>query len=399
MNRIFDITAKDITQIMRDRMTFLFLLIMPVAFTLLFSLAFGGSGSSSPSDPRLPVGYLDLDRDALSTELKGFLTASEVIRLDESAGTTLAELEKLTGEHKLAAAIVIPAGYNTAARAGNPAQLTVVVDPSNSAGQMAQAEAQVAANRLMSALEIAKIAQQAGGSFETALASALTAWKNPPVGLNSHSSASAELQTEEKQNAGGMSAAHTAPGMMLQFGIAGLLTAAQMLVAERKSRCMQRLLTTSVARYEILTGHFLAIFSVIFGQFIILIAFGQIALGLDYLRQPLATLIMTLCSALFIAGLGLLIGALAKTDEQAILFAMVPMFVFAGLGGAWVPLEVTGETFRAIGHLTPVAWAMDGFTNILVRKLDLSSIWLPATALLGYAALFCGAAICKFSKE
>jgi ABC-2 type transport system permease protein len=397
MNRIFDITAKDITQIMRDRMTFLFLLIMPIAFTLLFSLAFGGSGSSTPSDPRLPVGYLDLDRDTLSTELKGFLTASEVIRLDESAGTTLAELEKLTGEHKLAAAIVIPAGYNAAARAGNPAQLTVVVDPSNSAGQMAQAEAQVAANRLMSALEIAKIAQQAGGSFENALASALMAWKNPPVALNSRSAVSAEPQV--KQSAGGMSASQTAPGMMLQFGIAGLLTAAQMLVTERKSRCMQRLLTTSAARYEILTGHFLAIFTVIFGQFIILIAFGQIALGLDYLRQPLATLIMALCSALFIAGLGLLIGALAKTDEQAILFALVPMFVFAGLGGAWVPLEVTGETFRAIGHVTPVAWAMDGFTNILVRKLDLSSIWLPAAALLGYAAVFCGAAIWKFSKE
>jgi ABC-2 type transport system permease protein len=62
-------------------------------------------------------------------------------------------------------------------------------------------------------------------------------------------------------------------------------------------------------------------------------------------------------------------------------------------------LEVTGETFQAIGHLTPVAWAMDGFTNILVRKLDLSSIWLPAAALLGYAVVFCGAAVWKFSKE
>ena len=43
MNRIFDITLKDLMQILRNRMTFLFLLIMPVAFTLLFGLAFGGS--------------------------------------------------------------------------------------------------------------------------------------------------------------------------------------------------------------------------------------------------------------------------------------------------------------------------------------------------------------------
>ena len=43
MNRIFDITLKDLTQILRDRKTFMFLLLMPIAFTLLFGLAFGGS--------------------------------------------------------------------------------------------------------------------------------------------------------------------------------------------------------------------------------------------------------------------------------------------------------------------------------------------------------------------
>ena len=44
---------------------------------------------------------------------------------------------------------------------------------------------------------------------------------------------------------------------------------------------------------------------------------------------------------------------------------MIPMFLFSGLGGAWVPLENTGPAFQAIGHLTPVAWAMDGFKTIL----------------------------------
>ena len=64
------------------------------------------------------------------------------------------------------------------------------------------------------------------------------------------------------------------------------------------------------------------------------------------------------------------------------------MFVFSGLGGAWVPLEVTGPTFQAIGHLSPVAWGMDGFENIAARGLGISSVWLPVMALLGYAVLF-----------
>jgi ABC-2 type transport system permease protein len=86
--------------------------------------------------------------------------------------------------------------------------------------------------------------------------------------------------------------------------------------------------------------------------------------------------------------LGLLIGVLARTEEQAITFSLIPMFVFSGLGGAWVPLEVTGVTFQAIGHLSPVAWAMDGFKNIIVRGLGLDSILLPAIALASYAVLF-----------
>jgi ABC-2 type transport system permease protein len=72
------------------------------------------------------------------------------------------------------------------------------------------------------------------------------------------------------------------------------------------------------------------------------------------------------------------------------------MFVFAGLGGAWVPLEVTGPTFQVIGHLSPVAWGMDGFENIVGRGLGFHSVLLPSVALVGYAALFFLLAVGRF---
>jgi len=64
------------------------------------------------------------------------------------------------------------------------------------------------------------------------------------------------------------------------------------------------------------------------------------------------------------------------------------MFIFAGLGGAWVPLEVTGETFAKIGHVSPVAWAMDGFKNVIIRGFGLESVLIPCAALAGYALVF-----------
>jgi ABC-2 type transport system permease protein len=94
----------------------------------------------------------------------------------------------------------------------------------------------------------------------------------------------------------------------------------------------------------------------------------------------------------------LLIGILAKSEEQAIIFSLVPMFVFAGLGGAWVPLEVTGPTFQVIGHVSPVAWGMDGFENIVARGLGFGSVLLPAAALLGYGMLFFILAVGRFRR-
>jgi ABC-2 type transport system permease protein len=163
---------------------------------------------------------------------------------------------------------------------------------------------------------------------------------------------------------------------------------AQIIVSERKSRTLQRLLTTATQRIHIILGHYLALFLLIFTQFTILIIFGQFVLKVDYLRVPSATLLVAFSAALCISAMGLLIGILARSEEQAIVFSIVPMFVFSGLGGAWVPLEVTGATFSAIGHLTPVAWGMDGFENICARGLGFESVLLPAAALGGYAVLF-----------
>jgi ABC-2 type transport system permease protein len=393
MNKIFDITLKDLMQILRDRKTFMFLLLMPIGFTLLFGLAFGGSGQ--PADTRLPVGYLNQDSGLIGANLDSLLANSSVIRLDSSAGRSKTELAARVGSGKLAAAIVIPAGYSQSVQEGRPLKLGLYADPAQASTASVESELLVASNRLASAVRTANIAAKMMGNaaaFDPTLAEALAAWKNPPIQVAVTSAVSSK-----PQNANVMSMAHSSPGMMIQFAIAGLLTAAAIIVNERKVRALQRLLTTSTSRFQILFGHYLAIFSMIFVQFLILMLFGQL-LHVDYLRVPLATLLVALVTAMCIAALGLLIGVLAKSEEQAITFSLIPMFVLSGLGGAWVPLEFTGATFQAIGHVSPVAWAMDGFKNIIARGLGFNSVLLPVAALAGYTLFFFILAAWRFQR-
>ena len=394
MIRIIDIALKDLLQLSRDFRTFMFLLIMPIAFTFLFGFAFGSFGGGN-SDSRLPVGYISQDSHWVTNSLHDLLDKSEVIRLDENIFHSTTDLEKLVADGDLAAAIIVPHGYGKAMLKNKDARLIVIADKGTQAWTTIEAELLALTDRLDSAVRTATILSDIDSDrmpIDYAFKKSLSAWDEPPIAITETTSLAVK-----KTSGGGMSSAHNSPGFMLQFAIAGLLTAAQIIVSERKSRTLQRLLTTATQRIHIILGHYLALFLLIFTQFTILIIFGQFVLKVDYLRVPSATLLVALSAALCISALGLLIGILARNEEQAIVFSLVPMFVFSGLGGAWVPLEVTSATFSAIGHLTPLAWGLDGFENICARGLGFNSVLIPCAALLGYAILFFLLAVWRLS--
>jgi ABC-type multidrug transport system permease subunit len=209
-----------------------------------------------------------------------------------------------------------------------------------------------------------------------------------------------QISAEDQSLASSANAfANTSPGMMAQFAIAGLLSAAQILILERKSGSLKRLLTTNMSRNAILLGHFLAMFMLIFSQMFLLVVFGQLFLRLNYFGAPVATLLLISMSALFSASLGLLIGVQAKTEEQVVMYALVAMFVLAALGGAWMPLEFTPERFQRIAYLTPIAWMINGFQDISVRGLGLAAILDSLLVLLLFSAALFGLALWRFRSE
>jgi ABC-2 type transport system permease protein len=407
--RILDIALKDLLQIVRDWKAAFFLLVMPIVFTLIFGFAFGGFGSpDEQADHRLVVGYVNQDDGKLGEMFFTLLNNSTAIRpVSLAENTDMADWEKMVAEDELAAAIVIPAGYSEAVYAEETVRLTTILKSDTSAGATAQNGIQAAANRLANSAAAAIFSTQAYAKqtsfddaaaqqsyFNQALDLAMAAWSEPPLILEVVQTGQGEEESEPEN-----AFAHSSVGMMLQFGLAGLISAATVLVMERKSGSLQRLLTTATSRVDILLGHFLAMCLMILIQFAILITFSQVLLDVAYFSAPLATLVMALAATFFAASLGILIGTIAKNEEQVVMFSLIPMFILSGLGGAWVPLEFTSESFQTIGHFTPLAWAMDGFQNIISRGMGLESVLLPASILLGYAALCFVLAAWRFRSE
>jgi ABC-2 type transport system permease protein len=404
--RILDLTLKDLVQIFRDRKILLFLVAMPVAFTLFMGYVYRGSDPTG--DPRLMLGWVDGDpQGGLSQALRMMFAHSGAFNIVDVQQSQASEM---VGSGKLAGALIIPAGFSQQTLDGANAQITLVGDDSSSTGQQVLQLARPLILRLNSAVEIARISNTAGSSSQTTsggsqaltgagqtdlLASfnqAIQAWSQMDVGEPVVVSEMATGNSANEDNPYNQ----TSPGILVMFSIFSLVTSATMLVAERKTRTLQRLMTTAMKPWQIIAGHLLAMFSLVFLQSLMLVIFGQLVLKVDYLRQPAGILLVVVGLGLWVSAMGLLIGVIAKGDEQVVLYSMVAMFVFAALGGAWFPLEGAGQAFSTIGHLTPAAWAMDGFQNILVRGLGLGSVLLPAGILLAYALGFFGLATWSF---
>jgi len=329
--RVIDLALKDLSQLVRDWKSALFLVAMPVVFTVMFSFLFGGG----EEDMRLPVGVLDQDGGSvLSVSLTELMQGSGVIRPQLLEEDDAGGIERMVRNEDLAAAVLIPAGYDEHLRlpAGD-ARVRVILDESSTAALTAQNEIQAAVARLAGAVQAAHLSAeafegQAGFAdeaakrqfFDEAVAQAITAWQDPPVTVTTTQSGAMAVAPEEEEEGGSEAgnAGHSSAGIMVQFAIAGLIGAAEILVLERKTKTLQRLLTTAISRVEIIMGHFLAMLVMILVQLMILIAFGQLVLGVNYLREPLAVLVVMLALALWAASLGLLIGTLAKNEEQAI---------------------------------------------------------------------------------
>jgi ABC-2 type transport system permease protein len=404
--RIIHLAIKDLQQILRDKKALLFLIAMPIVFTFFMGIAF--KGAASTPDMRLPVAWINTgDQGFAADRLHTALLNSDSINLVEMDAGEIAKANQQVNAGSLAAALIIPADFSSQVLTSQHADLTLILDENATPGQSALQAVQAHMVRLMGAAEAARItlnlldlsspdARQA--EFLAAFEAANQVWdKTDQEGLQVITE-KATGQAAPTAALGGNPYNQTSPGILVQFAIFGLVTSANILVQERKTGTLDRLVTTSMKRSAIIAGHLIAMFALIMLQEIILILFGQFVLGVDYFRQPLGILLVMTGLALWIACLGLLISVVSKAEEQVILYSLICMFVFSALGGAWFPLEGSGPAFAALGQVMPSAWAMNGFQNILIRGLSSGSALLPTGILLAYALLCFAAAVWRFRK-
>src|SRR5512137_195236 len=123
--RILDLTFKDLAQILRDKRSLLFLVAMPIVFTLFMGFAYKGGGDEAPADTRIMLGWVNNDPGgSLSRHLQEMLNESGNFKLVELAPEAASETVR-NGD--VAGALIVPAGFSKGLT-GSPMQLTLMAD-------------------------------------------------------------------------------------------------------------------------------------------------------------------------------------------------------------------------------------------------------------------------------
>ena len=69
------------------------------------------------------------------------------------------------------------------------------------------------------------------------------------------------------------------------------------------------------------------------------------------------------------------------------------------LGGAWWPMMIVPDWMRIVGHISPVAWAMDAYTELIFFGGSMQTVLVPVAVLLGMAVVFFAVGALRFRYE
>lgn len=162
------------------------------------------------------------------------------------------------------------------------------------------------------------------------------------------------------------------------------------MIQERENKTLDRLKTMPVPGFIFIFGKIAAYICVCLIQFFFVFLIGKFVfplLGLPafVIDGPwLAVLIIIAACAVAAANYGLMLGQVAGSYEQAFVIGPTTIVIAAALGGIIVPVYLMPEPMQFISHLSPLAWALDAFYDILLRGKQIKDV-LPEA---GYLLLF-----------
>jgi len=372
VRKILLLAVNDLRLTARDRASFFWMLLLPLAMMWLFG-QMGGSRGGGP--PKFSLTVVDRDRGWIARAFVGELASGNV------------ELKELSPEEAEKAAkkvrtLVLPEGFTAKVLAGVQQKLTLEKDAGAAADFSRAAEVHIvrAIARTLALLVEMKESGALSASAPEAEFEKLQA-RPPLVRL--------EVSTAGHGHVSPSGMAQSVPGILTMIVLMmTVIYGGVFLTLEKRGGMLRRQVSLPIDRAGLFAGKLGGRLLVAGIEIVLLLLAGRFLFHL-YLGSTFAGLIVLLASYAFaVAGLATLLGAVLRTPEQASAIGWIASMVMSAMGGCWWPSEVVPRWLWRASHVFPTAWAMDAFHALISFGRGFDAVLLPSAVLLGFGTFF-----------
>ena len=195
------------------------------------------------------------------------------------------------------------------------------------------------------------------------------------------------------------------PGFTVLFVFLAAQATARSIYNEKKVGSFRRLLAAPMSKASLLVGKMLPNFITALIQTVVIFAFGIVGLRLLGLtpmtlgNDPLAVVIVAVLVALCSSAFGIVIAAIARTENQIGGLSSLFLWSMGIVGGSIIPLFALERFLGPLPKIVPHYWANRAFDNLLIRGFGLADVTTEMAVLLGFTFLFFAIGLWRFDFD
>lgn len=404
---------KEITLITRDTGGLVILFLMPLLLILIVTFVQDGTYRNF-SKEKIAILLIDNDKDEISQKIKEHLDSSALFNIvsgKEGKPFTEEMARRLVLQGKYVMAIVVPEklSSDTKLRVNQNVSRMVSLFSGMSAEETTDNKQTQAKNiRLYFDPTLqASFKETVKGAIRNMMAEVETHYiyhsleeymeAEDSIGIDQQSIVFEEISPKSSdKKIIPNSVQHNVPAWAL-FAIFFIVIPLSTNIIKEKTQGTGLRVFTSPQPYSLfLTGKIMVYIVVSLIQFVLMLLVGLYIFPLMGLPSLVVTgkitllAVMAAASGLSAIALGVLLGTLAKTQEQAAPLGATITVILAAIGGVWIPVFAMPHTMQTIAKISPMNWGLQGFYDILLRDGGCSAIAPEIGLLLAFSAIcFC----------
>ncbi len=428
--KMIDIILKDLRVVLRNRVALIFIFLMPIVLITILSFALGGVFTSDG----VSIGHINIavvdstgedEAQSLQQTAQQFAASDGAGAFDAQAMSLYAVLDSkevaeflsytVTDEQtakaqledgQIAAVVTIPEGFTSGvmtAMTGGGGGLKIGVTGAQDSTMQSGIVASIvrAYTDTLSALsaDINMLVQtaMAGGVAPDAIAQ--LDFASFMQSLSERNDIKIDMRGVEARKALS-SFSYYSIAITCMFLLYSAGQGSSFLLTESQEKTLLRLKVAGVSAKKLLFGKSVAVFFLCIIQLIVLLGFSTLAFGIAW-GNPLVFVLISVCVAVSITGLGVLLMVLVYRSGNAAVgsvFQSVIAQVLALFGGSFLPLTVLPAFFSTVALFTPNGLAVMAYTgNVSGAPLSEILPYLGGSVLMGIVLYFLG--LMLFPKE